>query len=265
MNYACAFSQSELGKFFEWIVNSFNNCTEIHARKQTRCITLEFWSYGRPIVSKFWHDISAVFSHVYLQSFLLHDIRTFFRQVCLRSFLLCGVFIPKYMTIFLQTRIYMPTKKPIYMRYKQACGMWGHRKSSYKRHRIILSAKQPLHVRWSWKVTSVWIKRGRNGSVNFVQGLVLIHCPHSSGGCRLPDNGFVGIRGLSLERLCMLFHKCWPKQRSIQLESRHWENSRQLCKPSTSSPVFITVSNSPNPSRVYIRLCKHRKRFLLLL
>ena len=29
-------------------------------------------------------------------------------------------------------------------------------------------------------------------------------------------------------------------------------------------PVCITVSNSPNPSRVYIRLCKHGKRFLLL-
>ena len=35
--------------------------------------------------------------------------------------------------------------------------------------------------------------------------------------------------------------------------SRGWENSRP-----------ITVSNSPNPSRVYIRLCKHGKRFLLL-
>ena len=46
--------------------------------------------------------------------------------------------------------------------------------------------------------------------------------------------------------------------------SRSWENSRQLCKPSTSSRVCITVSNSPNPSRVYIRLCKHGKRFLLL-
>ena len=46
--------------------------------------------------------------------------------------------------------------------------------------------------------------------------------------------------------------------------SRGWENSRQLCKPSTLSQVCITVSNSPNPSRVYIRLCKHEKRFLLL-
>ena len=27
---------------------------------------------------------------------------------------------------------------------------------------------------------------------------------------------------------------------------------------------FTNISNSPNPSRVYIRLCKHRKRFLLL-
>ena len=40
----------------------------------------------------------------------------FFCHVYLRSFLLCGVFIPKYMTIFLQTRIYVRTEKPIYMR-----------------------------------------------------------------------------------------------------------------------------------------------------
>ena len=46
--------------------------------------------------------------------------------------------------------------------------------------------------------------------------------------------------------------------------SRGWENSRQLCKPETKSQVCITVSNSPNPSCVYIRLCKHRKHFLLL-
>ena len=29
-----------------------------------------------------------------------------------------------------------------------------------------------------------------------------------------------------------------------------WENSRKLCKPSTTSQVCITVLNSPNPSRV---------------
>ena len=45
---------------------------------------------------------------------------------------------------------------------------------------------------------------------------------------------------------------------------RGWENSWQLCKPLTLSRVCITVSNSPNPSRVYIRLYKHRKHFLLL-
>ena len=40
--------------------------------------------------------------------------------------------------------------------------------------------------------------------------------------------------------------------------------SRQLCKLSASSRVCITVSNSPNPSSAYIRLCEHGKRFLLL-
>ena len=51
-------------------------------------------------------------------SLLLHDICAFFCHVYLRSFLFCGVFIPKYMTIFLPTRIYnyIRTKKPIYMR-----------------------------------------------------------------------------------------------------------------------------------------------------
>ena len=48
------------------------------------------------------------------------------------------------------------------------------------------------------------------------------------------------------------------------IKARGWENSRQLCKPLTSSRVCITVSNSTNPSRVYIRLCKNGKRFLLL-
>ena len=69
-------------------------------------------------------------------------------------------------------------------------------------------SRKPLHVRWRWKVTPVWNKHGSNGRVNFEQGLVFIHYPHSSGGCWLPDNGFVGIRGLFLERLCTLFHKC---------------------------------------------------------
>ena len=46
--------------------------------------------------------------------------------------------------LWVQTRIYMRTKKYIYMRYKQACGIWGHRKWSYKSHRIIPSAKKPF-------------------------------------------------------------------------------------------------------------------------
>ena len=38
----------------------------------------------------------------------------------------------------------MRTKKPMYVGYKQACGIWGHRKSSYKRHQIIPSVKNPF-------------------------------------------------------------------------------------------------------------------------
>ena len=52
-----------------------------------------------------------------------------------------------------------------------------------------------------------------------------------------------------------IFHVCiaWYKH------ERGWENLRQLCKPETKSRVFIIVENSPNASRVYIRLCKNRK------
>ena len=35
---------------------------------------------------------------------------------------------------------------------------------------------------------------------------------------------------------------------------------RQLWKRSTSSRVCMTVKNCPNPSSVYMRLCKHRKK-----
>ena len=37
-----------------------------------------------------------------------------------------------------------------------------------------------------------------------------------------------------------------------------------ICPWVSEDGVCITVSNSPNLSRVYIRLCKHGKRFLLL-
>ena len=147
--------------------------------------------YGRPFVSKLWHDVRAVFSHVYLQSFLLHDIRAFFCHVYLRV-------IPKYMTIFLETRIYMRTKKP-YTCVTNKHVVYGVTVS----HRI--------------RGTELY-RQQKTSSCTMEQDLVVIHCSHSSGGCWLPHNGFVGIRGLSLERLCTLFLKCWPKQRSIQLE-----------------------------------------------
>ena len=67
----------------------------------------------------------------------IHDIRAFF--------LLCVVFIPKYMTIFLQTRIYMRTKKLKYMRYKQAFVVYGVRESRrIRRTELYRQQKTPL-------------------------------------------------------------------------------------------------------------------------
>ena len=108
-------------KFAEFDVrNDPKRYTVTARRTRTRVIKspVRLDLYGLPFVSKFLlHDIRAVFCHVYVR------------------------FIPKYMTIFLQTRIYMRTKKSLHMRYKQACGIWGYKKSSYKRHRIIPLAK----------------------------------------------------------------------------------------------------------------------------
>ena len=54
-------------------------------------------------------------------------------------------------------------------------------------------------------------------------------------------------------RVCIAWYK----------HERGWENSRQLCKPSTSSRVCITVKNSPNPPKMFCILAElsTQKRF----
>ena len=67
---------------------------------------------------------------------------------------------------FSNKRAYICAQKSPYICVAIKHVVYGvHRKPSYKRHRIIPSAKKLLHVRyrWSWKVTSVLIKHGRNG------------------------------------------------------------------------------------------------------
>ena len=39
-----------------------------------------------------------------------------------------------------------------------------------------------------------------------------------------------------------------------------WENSRLFCKPKTKWRICVTVKNSPNPSRVYKRPSKYRRK-----
>ena len=85
-------------------------------RHRSRTVTLAARGWGGTTSTwreKLWSAIcfkimarfTCGFSHVYMQSSLLHNIREFFCHVYLRSFLLCGVFIPKYMTIFIETRV----------------------------------------------------------------------------------------------------------------------------------------------------------------
>ena len=72
-------------------------------------------TYGRPFVSKLWHDIRAVFSHVYLQSFLLHDIRAFFLPRILAFFpALWGFYSQVYDHFFTNAHICAHKKAHIY-------------------------------------------------------------------------------------------------------------------------------------------------------
>ena len=57
---------------------------------------------------------------------------------------LWGFYSQVYDHFLTNAHIYAHKKAYIYMRYKQVCGIWGHRKSSHKRHQIILSAKNPF-------------------------------------------------------------------------------------------------------------------------
>ena len=83
--------------------------------------------------------------------------------------------------------------------------------------------------------------------------------------CKLRVEGFATGRNFSFnqclqqESFCFFSRKNYfikAKENCVCISwckhSRGWENSRQLWKPET------------NPCRVYIRLCKHGKRFLLL-
>ena len=72
------------------------------------------------------------------------DVRFFATYTCDLS---CFVgFFPKYVTIFFSdAHIHAHNKSPHIC--DKSMHVWGHRKSSYKSHRIIQSAKTPLRVR----------------------------------------------------------------------------------------------------------------------
>ena len=83
--------------------------------------------------------IRAVFSHVYLQSFTIY-VRFCATYTCV-LLALCGFYSQVYDHFFTNAHIYAHKKAQIYALQTSICGKWGQRKSSYKTHRIIPSAK----------------------------------------------------------------------------------------------------------------------------
>ena len=79
----------------------------------TVCCWIQPWNvagakiYGRPFVSKLWHDIRAVFSHVYL-----------------RSFLLCGFYSQVYVHFLTNAHIYAHQKRS-YIWFTNKCVYMG--------------------------------------------------------------------------------------------------------------------------------------------
>ena len=69
------------------------------------------------------------------------------------------------------------------------------------------------------------------------------------------------LENLYKQAVSTFFRLSWHFKRK---KSVCWKAS--FCKTTTDYTCtrLVTVLNSPNPSSVYIRLCKHRKRFLLL-
>ena len=100
--------------------------------------------FGRPFVSKLWHDIRVVFFPRILAIIPATRIRAFFLPRILAFFLaLWGFYSQVYDHFLTNAHIYAHKKIPyIYALQTRMC-IWGHRKSSYKRHRIIPSAKNP--------------------------------------------------------------------------------------------------------------------------
>ena len=80
---------------------------------------MHFIFYGLPFVSKLSHDIRA---------FFLPRIRVFFPA-------LWGFYSQVYDHFLANAHIYAQKKAHV------CVTIWGHRKSSYKRHRILTSAK----------------------------------------------------------------------------------------------------------------------------
>ena len=108
----------------------------------------DFRTGASPLIAIYYKMYQGTTASILMVGHLFQNYDTIYvRYFATYTFLLCGVFNSKHMTIFLQTSIYMRTKKVhIYALQTNMC-IWGPSRSSFKRHRIIPSAKNLLHVR----------------------------------------------------------------------------------------------------------------------
>ena len=123
--------------------------------------------FGLPFVSKLWHDIRAVFLPRILAIF--SSLWVFSPSTCPFSSHSPVYSAPRKHWCAQQTRIYLRTNRSQICALQTNMCMWVHSRSLNKKDWIILSAINLLH--------------DRNGRVNFLHGLVFIHCVHSSSGC----------------------------------------------------------------------------------
>ena len=98
------------------VLKQFQSVARISLHRTCPDINSKGQSMVGHLFKKLWHDIRAVFSHVYLQSFLLHDIHAFFLSRIFAFFpALWGFYSQVYDHFLTNAHIYAHKKVHIYV------------------------------------------------------------------------------------------------------------------------------------------------------
>ena len=123
---------------------------------------------------------------------------------------------------------------------------------------VTLNADYSTFIKSSWWTRTVSTWQGHDSSTNVCIKIIISITNIKI----LIISPFFDVKKIKEPSFPSKWNSPFPTENERSTERR--VNSKccslQFCKPSTSSRVCITVKNSPNPSSVYIRLCKHRKK-----